>query len=167
MSITWYDGHVPMTPEMEKRQLCSGDDDFTCKVPKVVYRCGGEKKPDHKAFEWNTNSVIIADGKRAVEYVEDMCYEILLPDLEGRTSWESGPIADIMGWDIARAKDTRKIEKRYINEYDFDKFEKRRYRLVLEKVSSIDEYERCSLEDVLGEDAFNSDGYTMELSEFL
>ena len=167
MSSTWYDGYVPMTPKMEEREFFSGDDDFTCKVPKIVYKCDGETNTDHEAFEWSTNSVIVAGGSRIIEYVEDTFYELLMTDLEDRTLWAPGPLADCMGWDVENVKEIRKIEKRYIDEFDFNKMEKRRYRLVLEGISEIDDCDRGVMEDILGEDIVNCDGYTMEVSEYL
>lgn len=167
MSSTWYDGYVPMTPKMEEREFFSGNDDFTCKVPKIVYKCDGETNTDHEAFEWSTNSIIIAKDGRAIEYVEETHYELLMTDLEDRTLWAPGPLADCMGWDVENVKEIRKIEKRYIDEFDFNKMEKRRYRLVLEEVLPIENHERCLLEDAFGEDVSCCDGYTMEVSEYL
>lgn len=167
MSSTWYDGYVPMTPKMEEREFFSGDDDFTCKVPKIVYKCDGETNTDHEAFEWSTNSVIVAGGSRIIEYVEDTFYELLMTDLEGRTCWESGPVADCMGWDVEDVKEIRKVESRFIEEYDINNMEKRRYRLVLEEVLPIENYERSLLEDAFGEDVSWCDGYTMEVSKHL
>ena len=167
MSNTWYDGYVPMTPEMEKREFYSGDDDFTCKVPRMVYKCSGEMNADYEAFEWNNNSIIIAKDGRAIEYVEDTHYELLMTDLEGWTCWESGPVADCMGWDIGDVKEIRKVENRFIEEYDINNMEKRRYRLVLEDVLPIENHERCLLEDAFGEDVSCCDGYTMEVSKYL
>lgn len=167
MSSTWYDGYVPMTPEMEKRELFSEDNDFTCKVPKVVYKCNGETNTDCEAFEWSTNSVIVAGGGRAIEYVEDTFYELLMTDLDGSTYWENGRYSDLMACEVNNAKKIRKVENCCIDEYDFNKMEKRRYRLVLEDVLPIENHERCLLEDAFGEDFSCCDGYTMEVSEYL
>ena len=92
---------------------------------------------------------------------------LLMTDLEGRTCWESGPVADWMGWDVEDVKEIRKVESRFIEEYDINNMEKRRYRLVLEEVLPIENYERSLLEDAFGEDVSWCDGYTMEVSKHL
>ncbi|MBO5908489.1 MAG: hypothetical protein J6Q67_01715, partial [Clostridia bacterium] len=73
----------------------------------MYFECQGETEHSQLAFDWRGDSVIMVKDSRAVRYTEFNHYELLMTDLDGRTNWVEGRLADIMGWDIADAIDTR------------------------------------------------------------
>ena len=148
MSNTSYEGLVGMKPELEKRHFFSGDDDFTYRVPQVYFECLGEINHSQLAFDSRYDSVIMVKDNRAVKYTEIDHYEVLLTDLDGRTDWVDGMVADIMGWDIDAA-DIRTAKTYWIEEFDWNNAVKRKYKVILEETSKLEEYDAGYLKSVI------------------
>ena len=153
MSSTNYEGFVGMKPELKQRYFFSGDDDFTYQVPMVYFECQGEINHSQRALDYKFDSVIMVKDNRAVKYTEVDHYEVLLTDLEGRTDWVDGIPADIMGWDTEDAADIRTAKSYWIEEFDWSKSEKRRYKVVLEEISKLEEYDERYLKSVIDRDS--------------
>ena len=168
MCKNWYGGFVPMKPEMDKRELISGDDDFTYKTPKICFECNGETDDSFNGFEWKEDSIIIDRDNRVVKYVEYDNYEFLVADIDGHTEWLDGRIAEFLGFDMKHVKEVRKVESHWIEEYDWEKSIKKRYRLVLEEASNLEEYDSSHVkEKLLCKDPYNDKEYVMPVSEYL
>ena len=158
----WYEGCVSMRPEMTKSEFYSGDSNFTYKLPKIHFECGGENDLDNKAFGWSRDSIVLIKDRRTVKYTEFISKELLVTDENGENVWIDGTAADIMGLDAGCIADFRDIVGRWIEEYDWDKSEKRRYKLVLEETSQIDNNDIVC---VMGNGSGDSDNYIMKVSE--
>ena len=168
MSYTWFDGFVPMRAEMEKREFYSGDDDFSCKLPKVCFECSGETDISNKAFDWSSNSVIIEEGNRTVKYVNYTCHELLMTDSNGQTDWVDGVLASFMDWDVDDVTETREVQTRWVEEYDWEKSVKRKYKLILEEISPIEEYDRVHIkEDILNSNSGDDGRDVLVVSDIL
>ena len=153
MSSNYYEGIVGMKPKIEKSHFFSGDDDFTYQVPQVYFECQGEIYHSPLAFDWRGNSVILVRDNRAVRYTEFDHYELLMTDLDGRTDWVDGRLADFMGWDIEDASDTRTVKSYLIEEFDWNKSEKRTYKVILESTSKLEESDEEYLKSVIDRDS--------------
>ena len=148
-----YEGIVGMKPEFEKRDFFSGDDDFTYRVPHVYFECQGDVDHSQKVFDYCGDSVIMVKDNRAVRYTEFDYHELLMTDLDGKTEWVDGRLADIMGWDIEDASDTRKAKSYWIEEFDLNNSVKRKYKVTLESTSKLEEYEEGSLKSIIERDS--------------
>ena len=153
MSSTSYEGMVGMKPELEKGHFFSGDDDFTYQVPQVYFACLGEINHSQQAFDCRYDSVIMVKDNRAVKYTEIDSYEVLLTDVNGRTNWVDGVVAEIMGWDIKDAADIRTAKSYWVEEFDWNKSEKRRYKVILEETSKLEENDEGYLKSVIDRDS--------------
>lgn len=168
MSNTWYEGFVPMRAEMEKREFYSGDDDFSYKIPKICFECSGETDISNKAFDWSDNSIIVEEGNCTVKYVNCTHHELLMTDLDGKTDWVNGVLASCMGWDVDDVTETQIVQTRWVEEYDWEKSVKRKYKLVLEEVSAIEKYDRIHIkEDIMKEDSSEEVRDVLVVSEIL
>lgn len=152
MSNTNYEGMVGMKPQIEKSDFFSGDDDFTYRIPHVYFECHGETNHSQLAFDYRGDSVIVVKDNRAVRYTEIDHYEILLTDLDGRTDWVDGQLADIMGWDIEDAIDTRKVQSYRIEEFDWKNSIKRTYKVILDSTSKFEKNDEGYLKRVIERD---------------
>ena len=152
MSSISYEGMVGMKPELEKRHFFSGDDDFTYRAPQVYFECQGEINHSQLAFDSRYDSVIMVKDNRAVKYTEVDHYEVLLTNLDGRTEWVDGTLADIMGWDIEDAADIRTAKSYWIEEFDGSNAVKRKYKVILEETSKLEEFDERYLKSVIDRD---------------
>ena len=148
-----YEGMVGMNPEFEKRHFFSGDDDFTYQVPKVYFECQGDIGHDELAFDWSRDSVIMVRDNRAVRYTEFNNYELLMTTLDGRKEWVDGIIADIMAYDPQCASDIRTARSYCIEEFDWNNSVKRKYKVILEETSKLEEYEEGHLKSIIDRDS--------------
>jgi hypothetical protein len=90
---------------------------------------------------------------RAVRYTEFNHYELLMTDLEGRTDWVDGRVADIMAWDLQYASDIRTAKSYWIEEFDWNNSVKRKYKVILEETSKLEEYDEGYLKSVIDRDS--------------
>ena len=148
-----YEGMVGMKPEVEKRHFYSGDDDFTYQVPQVYFECLGKIEYSQRGFDWRDDSVIVVKDKRAVRYTEVSSYELLMTTLDGQTEWVDGITADIMGCDIENIMDIRPTKSYWIEEFDWNNSVKRKYRVILEETSKLEEYDEGYLKSVIDRDS--------------
>ena len=54
-----------------------------------------------------------------------------------------------MGWDVDDVTETQIVQTRWVEEYDWEKSVKRKYKLVLEEVSAIEKYDRIHIHFLL------------------
>ena len=148
-----YEGMVSMKPEIENRHFFSGDDDFTYRVPQVYFECQGEIDHSQSVFDYSCDSVIMVKDNRAIKYTERLSNEILMTDLDGHTAWVDSMIVDCMGGDDDGVSDIRASKSYWIEEFDWNKSEKRKYRVVLEEITQLEEYDEAYLKSVIDRDS--------------
>ena len=153
MSSTSYEGMVGMKPELEKRHFFSGDDDFTYQMPQVFFECQGDVDHADSAFDWRKESVITFKDNRAVRYTEFDHYELLMTDIDGCTEWVDGQLVDVMAYDMQYASDVRTVKSYLIEEFDWNKSEKRTYKVILESTSKLEESDEEYLKSVIDRDS--------------
>lgn len=149
MSSTIYEGMVGMKPEFKNRHFFSGDDDFTYQIPKVYFECMGECDHSDLAFDYRDDSVMMLKGDRIVRYTERNCYEILMTNLNGRTEWVNGGLAECLGWDVEYIKDIRPTTIYWVEEFDLSKSEKKRYKVVLESTSKLEDFDARQIKKII------------------
>lgn len=153
MYSCYYNGLVPMKPEMEKLDyICEGECSF--KVPKIYFDGAGETCTD-SMFNWETDSVIVIKGSRVIKYAATTFSEVLLKAEKDESVWLNGGLADILGADVNDVEEVRPTNEYRIEEYDLEKSLKRRYKVILEETLDIDEYEQCNIEKILKEENSN------------
>ena len=73
-----------------------------------------------------------------------------------------------MGWDVDDVTETQIVQTRWVEEYDWEKSVKRKYKLVLEEVSAIEKYDRIHIkEDIMKEDSGEEVRDVLVVSEIL
>jgi hypothetical protein len=76
-----------------------------------------------------------------------------LTDVDGKTDWVDGRVADIMGWDIEDAADIKTAKSYWIEEFDWSNAVKRKYKVILEETSKLEEYDAGYLKSVIDKDS--------------
>jgi len=152
MNSNSYEGLVQMKPKMDNRHFFTGDDGFTYQMPRVYFECQGDIDHSESAFDWREESVITFKDNRAVRYTELDHYQVLLTDLDGRTDWVDGRLAYIMAYDMQYASDVRTVKSYLIEEFDWNKSEKRTYKVILESTSKLEESDEGYLKSVIDRD---------------
>ena len=148
-----YEGMVRMKPETENRYFFSGDDNFTYQVPQVYFECNGEIDNSQLALDYRVNSVTMVKENCAVKFTEFDHYEILMTNSKGEPEWVDRIAADIMGWDVESFNEIRPVKSYFIEEFDWNKSEKRRYKVVLEDISKLEKYDASHLKKAIDRDS--------------
>ena len=156
-----YDGLVQMKPNFENGEFFSGDDDFTYQVPRVYFECLGEFEASQSVFNWDDASVITFKDNCMVKYTESTYYEFLLPDENGVKNWFIGKYELLGEEDLKYARNVRPVKSYMIEEFDWKKSEKRRYKVVLEETSRLGKEEEAYLKGVIDRDVKHEGNYTL------
>ncbi len=152
----YYYGLVSMKADMNKVDyIC--DDERSFEIPKVYFNGTGEEN-DETVFSWGDESVLVVKDKQVIKYTESVFSKILLKDEDGKTDWLDGRIADILGVDIDDAEDVCISKEYQIEEYDFEKSIKRRYKVVLDETLDIDGDDIREIKNFIGTE--NKNGYS-------
>ena len=148
MANMYYEGMVPMCPEIDKMRIISEDDDVCCfMVPAIYYKVMNEVNEEESVYDWRMDSLVMANKQRIVKYIESTCIEVLLKDKNGELDWVNGKLAEIVGIDIEGREDAR-VAKEYIVEmYDLEKGEKKRGKVVFDEPSPMSEYDFLDLRE--------------------
>ena len=141
MTNNYYEGFIPMNANIEKTEFTAEDDTFSYQVPNVYLECCGEICDSMSAFDWIDDSIFVVKDNRIVQYTERNASDILMTDMNGQKDWVPGHVADIMGMDVDGTEDKRSVKEYFIEEYDFNKCERRKYKVILEETSEFKEYE--------------------------
>lgn len=161
MSNSSYDGLVQMQPNFENGEFFSGDDDFTYQVPRVYFECLGEINDSQSVFDWNDASVITFKDNCAVKYTESTYCEFLMPCENGEKNWFIGQYEFLGEEDLKYASEIRPVKSYMIEEFDWSKSEKRRYKVILEETSKLEEYDEAYLKRVIDSDIKSGGDYTL------
>ena len=153
MNSNYYNGMIGMKPKSGDAIFFSGDDDFTYRIPRVYFECQGDVDHLESAFDWRGESVITFKDNRAVRYTECNHYELLMTDIDGCTEWVEGVLADIMDYDMQYASDVRTVKSYLIEEFDWNKSEKRTYKVILESTSKLEESDEGYLKSITDRDS--------------
>jgi hypothetical protein len=152
MITSSYDGLVQMKPNFENVEFFSGDDDFTYQMPRVYFECWGEINDSHSVFDWNDDSVITFKDNCAVKYTESTYCEFLMPDENGNENWFIGKYEWLGEEDLKYVREIRPVKSFMIEEFDWNRSEKRRYKVILEETSKLEEREESYLKGVINRD---------------
>ena len=146
----YYNGSVPMKPEMEKKDFVC-EDDVCYQVPQVYFGCIGELSDCTSAFDWNDEFIIVVKDNVILKYTESTFCETLVKDPDGENNWMNGSVASFSGYDDEDVQDVIERKLYTIEEYDFNKFEKRKYKVIYEETSSINDLNYCELKHYVNE----------------
>ena len=156
MSNSSYDGLVQMQPNFENGDFFSGDDDFNYQVPRVYFECLGEINDSQSVFNWDDASVITFKDNCVVRYTKSTYCEFLMLDEKGEEIWLIGKHECLGEEDLKYIREVRPVKSYMIEEFDWNKSEKRRYKVVLEETSKLEDYEQRYLKKVIARDSEDS-----------
>ncbi len=157
----YFNGSVPMRPEIEKKDFVS-DGDISYQVPKVYFGCTGEKGDLPSVLDWSDEFLLVVRDSLIMKYTESTFCETLVKETDENKKWMPATCAAASGCKDENVKGVAERKLYTVEEYDFDKFEKRKYKVVFEETSSIDDFDYCMLKyyvDKNGE--YNSACYTL------
>ncbi len=99
---------------------------------------------------WNQHSVLVHNDKHIVKFTEDTFLDLLLENEDGSTSWFDGRSCTVIDIDEDRIIDVRPSNQYYIEDYDLEKSVKRKYKVILEETSEMDEFDhKCFANTIL------------------
>ena len=116
-------------------------DDSGITPPSFYYEGSDMSLKEDPLSVWNTHSVCVRRDNHIVKYCEDVFLDLLLENDDGTTSWLDGRSGHIIEIDEDKVVDVRLSNQYYIEDYDLEKSAKRRYKVVLEEFSEMDEFE--------------------------
>ena len=138
----YYEGVVPMKPEMKKKDFVS-DDEFSYQMPRTYFWCAGEVYDQATAFTWSDDSLLVVKDNCVVKYTESKFQDVLVVDEEEKKGWLENREAALYGFTNENIEDNIERKRYVVEEYDLEKLEKRKYQVVLETISpmnDLDEY---------------------------
>jgi hypothetical protein len=156
-----YEGLVQMEPDLKNGEFFSGDDDFTYQVPRVYFECAGDIHDTHSVFDWSQNSITTFKDNRALKCTEYIYNQFLMTDENGESYWCDGIYEFFTEEYLKYASDIRPIKSYMIEEFDWNKSEKRRYKVILEETSKLNEYDEPYLKKVIDRDIKRGGDYTL------
>ena len=138
MSSWNFEGKILMKPEEDAIMHKWSSDEYPYEVPKVYLYGYGEEYFPQTSFTWADDSVVFIRGNTVVKYNQSHYTELLAKDEEGKIVWMDGryaPCSDC--WDGVYLGESRSAEQYSIIEYDTDKCEIKKYRVVLEETKKM------------------------------
>jgi hypothetical protein len=142
MATLYYEGKIPMFPELDKIDFHSNDDDVCCfKVPKIYYEKLCESCEEEPVYDWCMDFLVMVNNQHVIKYIESTGIEVLLKNKYGESEWVKGKIAEILGIDVDGREDVRKTTEYIVEMYDLEKGEKKRGKVVFEETTHMSEYE--------------------------
>jgi hypothetical protein len=137
---------VPMNPDMDKIDLIVADEDMgTFEMPKVYYDGFSDVSDDEPMFDCSDDTLLVKRGDRVIKYTELSMCDVLVRDERGEPTWMNGQVASIEGVTADDVTDYSPTKEFRIEEYDFSKAEKKRYRVILEETSAMNDGDYRSL----------------------
>lgn len=100
---------------------------------------------------WNQHSVLVHNDKHIVKYREDTFLDLLLENEDGSTSWFDSRACTLIDIDESKVVDVRPSNQYYIEDYDFEKSVKRRYKVILEETLTMDIHDHNCIKNCFGE----------------
>ena len=140
MASVCYGGYIRMNPEVEEETRDPMfDGGYPYSIPKVYLDGVGESYFPQWCFNWDNDSVVVVRDKHVVKYTKSVYLELLAKNEAGEIVWMDGRTAPYSGcWDGEYLNEERGAQEYTVEEYDFEKFEKRKYKVILDETSKFD-----------------------------
>lgn len=139
MSSVCYGGSIRMLPEVEENFDPMFGGGYPHKTPKVYVEGYGESYFPQWCFDWADDSVIMVRDKRLVKYTYSRFVELLAKNEGGEIVWMDGRTAPYSNcWEGEYLNEYRGAQEYTVEEYDFERFEKRKYKVILDETSKLD-----------------------------
>ena len=143
-----YMKRVLMKPAEEENKNEIHGEGYPFSYPKVYLEGFYEDSTDF-LMSFDAESIIFVRDKRVVQYSDFSFQEALGKDENGHEAWLDGDKYSRTNEEAY--PETRVVHEYRIEEYDIDKMEKKRYKVVLEEVLPINVYDSAMLEELVGE----------------
>lgn len=138
---------VPVKPEMEKADIVIEDEDVGCfELPSIYYDGCSFAYDEEFMFDWADDSILVKRAEHIIKYSQITGYDVLIKDEDGEPTWYKGPTAELCGATKEEVIDFRQMKDYWIEDYDLEKSVKRRYKVILEETSEMDEFDHLYLE---------------------
>lgn len=158
MSSICYGGSVRMKPEVENENLDPMfDEGYPYKMPKVYLDGWGESYFPQWCFNWDADSVVVTRDKCVVKYTRSTFLELLAKNEDGEVVWIDGRSAPYSScWGGEYLDENRSAYEYTITEYDLNELKKRKYKVVFEEESCLNNWDLQSLSEYGMEKTINS-----------
>ena len=150
-------GSVRIKPEKEKMDFVCEDEDegVSLEVPRIYYEGVRDVDEEDSCFSWTTDSVAVVRGNHILKYTESTTYEVHMKGDRGESVWLNGAVAAIQGIDVDGRDDIRVSKEYWVEEYDLEKSEKRKYSVSLASISAMDKCDFYNIKSFLNDEAAN------------
>lgn len=147
-------GKLCMKPVKTKDNVY--EEEYPYSVPTVYLEGTFETYFPQMVFDWNNDSVVVARDNSVIIYTLADYNELLAKDEDGNVIWMDGRTAPYSGcWNGEYLNEQRYAYEFIINEYDLQKFERKKYKMVLDETSKIDDNEYKYLKNLLDADSLD------------
>lgn len=144
MYSSYFGGTLPMKIDganaAKYEDVTMGMGEYPFYVPDVYLEGRCEIYESQSCFDWMDDSVVLVRECSMTEYTRSDYCELLRKDEEGNMVWVDGrnaPHSDCLEREYLG--EVRNAREYTITEYDWKTYEKRKYKLVLDNTSKIDE----------------------------
>jgi hypothetical protein len=142
MSSFCYGGTMPLKVDEAKYKTYSYDEcgelGYPFREPKVFLDGCAETYFPQYCFDWENDSVVFVREKQVMEYTRSHFWELLARDEVGNIVWVDGRYAPYSGcWDGEYLDEIRAAHGYTITEYDLEALEKRKYKVVLDSTTTL------------------------------
>lgn len=149
----YYNGKVSMKPDMNKFD-CVSEDGCIFKIPEVYFSEAGEIH-EEDAYNWDVSFLTVVKDTSVVKYTTSNFSEMLIEDDYGVPSWIQGRMANMLGVDVCDADAFRENKEFKIEEFDLEKSIKRRYKVILEETSDMNEFDFREVKSIINDENDN------------
>ena len=162
MSSIYYGGKIRMqaieTNENKGDNFYDYMYEYPYRVPKIYLEGNCEAYFPQYCFDWSNDNVVMVRDHFIVEYKRGNYAELLAEDENGNIVWLDSRTAPYSNcWGGKYLNDDRAAHDYRVVEYDLETFERKVYKMVLEKTSEFDAWDVNRIMELYGEEEFCRD----------
>lgn len=117
------------------------EDEIGITAPDFYYEGYGNLVNEAPSAVWGTHSVFVHNNNHVVKYRNDTFPEFLFKKEDGSTSLFDSRVCTVIDIDEDRVVDIHPSNQYYIEDYDLEKSVKRKYKVILEETSEMNEFD--------------------------
>ena len=102
-----------------------------------------------------TYTLFVVKKSKLIKYTTSISSELLIKDEYGESRWIDGRLANVLGVDIYDADSSRTTKEYRIVEYDLEKSQKRKYKVILDETVDMNENDICEVKRIINDEKNN------------
>lgn len=156
MSSTYEHGYIEYNPYLNNSYDKEHDEEiyvpseYPLSIPRVYLEGSCETYYPQIAFGWSDDTIVVARDNFLIKYTKHCYCELLAEDENGNVIWVDGRTAPYSGcWKGKYLNEVRGALSYDIEEFHFDTFEKKTYKVTLDSTSPITVNDLTNLVDYI------------------